>query len=627
MWKFAKVNIARIYIVFCWITFSVSAQNLVPNHSFEIYRDCNYSNTGEFDSTFSTTVSNALVPYWCNSNKATPDFLHTCNVVPEYSLPDDRFGYHLPRTGNGMMGAFMFNDLHSSGDYREYIQVKLNEPLIAGRFYHIEFYVLLAMDGISDKNLYSIDDIGAYLSPYKYFQNNVTRLTLPNVPQVNSPRGIQLDNKQDFTKIEGCYWAKGGEQWLTLGCFTPSELLNKAMNIQNENNVKGIAYYYFDDVSVSEIQVNSFNTSTNIVDACNQPMATITAPSGFQNYTWSTAEVTPSIQVSESGTYVVVAANAQCQMSIDTFLVNVNGGMQEILSLNDTVICGNNPVQISANDGFQHYLWNNSISSQTITVQYSGKYYLSAQNVCGLTLEDSVNVTQVPVPQLSLSADTLICDTAFVLRVPEGFSSYTFNNIITNNNFLNISQSGKYIVKASNVCTTQSDSIQVTLKDPVILRVQPETTLCNSDFVELKAEGIFEHIRWSNGDTNAITKAYDAGIYTVLASNDCGNKTARVKVDTCNTQYSFFVPNAFTPNGDGINDVIKTYGTNYELVYFEIWNRWGEKVFATKEIDKAWDGRFKGQYLRSDLYVYVAEIILPGSLQHKMYKGDINLIR
>jgi gliding motility-associated-like protein len=603
------------------------AQNLVPNNSFEIYRDCNYSNRGEFDSTFSISSTNALVPYWCNSNKGTPDFLHTCNTISDYSLPDDRFGNHMPRTGNAMMGAFMYNDIHSSGDYREYIQVKLSRPLAAGRFYHISFYVLMALDGIADKNLYSIDDIGAYLSPYKYFQNNVNRLTLPNVPQVNSPRGIQLNNKQDFTKIEGCYLAKGGEQWLTLGCFTPNELLNKSINLQRDNSNNGIAYYYFDDVSLTEIQVNSFLTSNNIINACNQSIATITAPSGYENYTWNTGEITQSINVQVSGTYVAVSSNQQCQLSIDTFQVNINGGVQQLLSLQDTILCGNNPINISANNGFSNYVWNNTITSQSISINQAGTYYIQALNVCNNTISDSIKVLQYAIPNLKLPNDTIICDSNYTIRAQQGFSSYTWNNIISNNNYLNITQSGTYILQATNPCTTQRDTVQVIMKQPVTLTVAPKQLLCNNAFIELKAEGNFEHIRWNNGDTNIITKAYDAGIYTVLAYNECGNKTARIIVDTCNTLYTFFVPNAFTPNSDGVNDVIKTYGINYELVYFEIWDRWGEKIFYTNDVEKGWDGRFKNQLMRNDMYIYLAEIILPGSNLRKLYKGEINLIR
>ncbi|HOZ52630.1 MAG TPA: gliding motility-associated C-terminal domain-containing protein [Chitinophagaceae bacterium] len=89
---------------------------------------------------------------------------------------------------------------------------------------------------------------------------------------------------------------------------------------------------------------------------------------------------------------------------------------------------------------------------------------------------------------------------------------------------------------------------------------------------------------------------------------------------------SVFVPNAFSPNNDGVNDRVKIIMSGYDLVYFKIYNRRGQEVFYTNDVNIEWDGRFKGGELGIDTYYWVASAIdLNDKIQ--IFKGDITLIR
>jgi len=89
----------------------------------------------------------------------------------------------------------------------------------------------------------------------------------------------------------------------------------------------------------------------------------------------------------------------------------------------------------------------------------------------------------------------------------------------------------------------------------------------------------------------------------------------------------YFIPNAFTPNGDGLNDEFKIEGLKHQkLVQFSIYNRYGQEVFSTHNIDQGWDGRYLGQPCDMDVYYYVIELAKPNA-ENEVIKGDVSLIR
>ena len=88
-----------------------------------------------------------------------------------------------------------------------------------------------------------------------------------------------------------------------------------------------------------------------------------------------------------------------------------------------------------------------------------------------------------------------------------------------------------------------------------------------------------------------------------------------------------FVPNAFSPNGDGVNDVLKLIPSHGEtLLLFRVYNRWGHLVFETNDVKVSWDGSFNGQSLDMDAYVYYIQFMCTNG-QTILQKGNITLIK
>ena len=89
-----------------------------------------------------------------------------------------------------------------------------------------------------------------------------------------------------------------------------------------------------------------------------------------------------------------------------------------------------------------------------------------------------------------------------------------------------------------------------------------------------------------------------------------------------------YIPNSFTPNGDGMNDQFSIVGTAFCITNFKgkIFDRWGEILFEWTDVDSKWDGTYKGKEVEQNVYVYQLEYFVPGG-KHIVKTGHINLIR
>ena len=117
----------------------------------------------------------------------------------------------------------------------------------------------------------------------------------------------------------------------------------------------------------------------------------------------------------------------------------------------------------------------------------------------------------------------------------------------------------------------------------------------------------------------------------MTVSNRCGSFTHNIDVTIEDCSCTPFVPDAFTPNNDGINDTFQAYSNclsgNYEL---RIFDRWGNLLFTSNDINEGWDGIFNGQKMSIGIYIYQVTFEATnngGELIRKVRSGDFTLIR
>jgi gliding motility-associated-like protein len=93
--------------------------------------------------------------------------------------------------------------------------------------------------------------------------------------------------------------------------------------------------------------------------------------------------------------------------------------------------------------------------------------------------------------------------------------------------------------------------------------------------------------------------------------------------------YTLYVPNAFTPNADGINDLYEVFGNKKALKFIEfmVFNRWGELIYKSNDIDFKWDGKYKGDFVGMGVYPYQLHVTFMDGYSDRDYKGTITVIR
>ncbi len=126
---------------------------------------------------------------------------------------------------------------------------------------------------------------------------------------------------------------------------------------------------------------------------------------------------------------------------------------------------------------------------------------------------------------------------------------------------------------------------------------------------------------------NNSVKAHENTTYKVIGTDKYGCKdTASIDINVI-YPHKPIMPNAFTPNGDGRNDVFTIPGNQFiKLTKFQVFNRWGQEMFSTIDPKKGWDGTFKGQPSPQGVYMYIVVAELPNK-EIVTYKGDVTLIR
>lgn len=157
-----------------------------------------------------------------------------------------------------------------------------------------------------------------------------------------------------------------------------------------------------------------------------------------------------------------------------------------------------------------------------------------------------------------------------------------------------------------------------------------------TNFTNLSSGGVKYFWDFGDGDTlqttdikTPVKHLYNrTGTYKacLITTNEFGCSADSCQFIDAIVSPSVDVPNAFTPNGDGINDIVRVRGFGVLKMNFRIFNRWGQLMFQATSLDQFWDGKFKGELQAQDVYVYVLDIVFTDNTAFQK-KGDITLLR
>ncbi|MFX3625907.1 MAG: gliding motility-associated C-terminal domain-containing protein [bacterium] len=178
-------------------------------------------------------------------------------------------------------------------------------------------------------------------------------------------------------------------------------------------------------------------------------------------------------------------------------------------------------------------------------------------------------------------------------------------------------------VKDSNNCE-DVDSVLISVVQPPTT-ITLDTTICDDKTIMANAQNTGFSYLWSTGVTNQTT-TLDTGKHFVVLSNSCFTDTSYYTIKGKDCKPEFIVPTAFSPNGDGLNDVFTVHKDNIVQVKMTIFNRWGEIIFDEEGRSPSWDGTYKGAACPTDHYIYLIEL---KDITGKKYngKGTVTLLR
>lgn len=391
-----------------------------------------------------------------------------------------------------------------------------------------------------------------------------------------------------------------------------------------------------DSILIDPIQPPALELGPDL-SKCNNDSILITAPAGFTTYSWS-----PAYNISStSGQIVTVfpttdtmyrltAESSPGCFSYDSVRVFALRSVPVHLGP-DASFCNGDSLILNAGAGFIQYQWNTGATTQQIVAKNAGNYLVSATDANGCSSKDSLQVLSVySNPVVNLGPDVTICDNEVKrLQAGNGFANYLWSNG-SNVPFIDINQPGTYwvIVSSQNNCRgTDSISISGLLPSPKHF-LPADTMLCNYTSITLSPLTSFNRYLWNTGSTTQNLLISAPGVYwlEVAGNNGCSGKDS-ILVSPKDCLQGFYIPNAFTPNNDGLNDQYKPLLFGPVVYYdFRIYNRWGELVFQSNDPRKGWNGSVRQSQKDSHVYTWYCHYQLMGK-PAELRKGTVVLIR
>ncbi len=331
------------------------------------------------------------------------------------------------------------------------------------------------------------------------------------------------------------------------------------------------------------------------------------------------------------------------------------------ITINDTVICKGNTVKLYASDGVKYHWFanqpvfdNGTIADNFVNVipSVDTRYYVGITNQFGCYQLDSVDVTVNEPVNLTVCEDTGICRGKSIrLWAKSTVNNYSWqpgeslNKTDSDKPLATPHNTTTYTVTAfsKNVCPDEHKNVTVAVYDNPFVNAGPDTTLEAGQRITFQPQ-VSDNVAYFNWLPHEGLSCYDCKTPELKADKDITYKLTVTTVHGCSASDELNVkvlcgngavaiPNAFSPNGDGNNDVFYILGWGIQLVKsFRIYDRWGNQVFIRENVkandkNNGWNGKVNGVDVpQTTTFVYIADIICnEGKLLQ--FKGTVILVK
>ncbi len=384
----------------------------------------------------------------------------------------------------------------------------------------------------------------------------------------------------------------------------------------------------------------SFGTSLSVCSGNNVPTLPTTSTNGVIGI-WSPS----TVDNQNSGTYTFTPNAGQCAIPA-TFTVTVNPNITPTFSIGSALsICagGTVPLLPTVSDNGINGSW----SPAVVSAQASAIYTFTpavGQGPCIATVVFTVTVNPIVTPAFNFG-NLSICIGASVPVLTatslNGITGTWSPGTIDNQN------SGSYTFTPNGGQCANPLTITVTVNTVPTVVVRADTTLNDGDmmpatFFTGTPAGI--SFKWTNSNPNigltefgvnnvpsftAVNTGNDpiiANISVVPVNGGCEGTARNYKITVRPLDKDLFVPNVFSPNGDGKNDKLFAYGNYVDKLEMRIFNQWGEQIIIINSLNQGWDGTHRGKHQPVGVYVYVLKATMTDGRTIQK-KGSITLLR
>jgi gliding motility-associated-like protein len=413
---------------------------------------------------------------------------------------------------------------------------------------------------------------------------------------------------------------------------TPGLVLNPASACFNTTHgatagMDGGAIFDFPGLAIHPPLTVDLGPDTSI---CPSSSLLLNGGAGYVAYLWQDGSTDSVFTVIDSGSYSLLVTDSNGCSRYDTVIITLYPPL-EFSNLSDTIVCeGETVTLIQTFSDTYTYQWQDGSGNATLTTDLPGLYWVLVTDTSGCFGYDSAVVSHFVDPPLELGNDTSICPGTQLILTAGFFADYLWQDGSVDGGYL-ATVPGQYSVSVtdSNGCVQQDTIELISFYDQPPSALVPDTFVCPQVPRWLHAPQGYAGYEWNDGSDSSALEIDQPGVYWITVTNElsCRNTDTVLVEPECPT--GLYIPNAFSPNGDGINDWFTAIGYNVTAYSMSVYNRWGEQLFLSDEITEGWDGTYRGK--QSEMGVYVYRISFTGELKgistSGSYSGNVTLIR
>lgn len=297
----------------------------------------------------------------------------------------------------------------------------------------------------------------------------------------------------------------------------------------------------------------------------------------------------------------------------------------------DTTLCGRqSTLRLSARvPGATQYRWNDGSTDSTLLVKEPGTYAVTVTTPCKV-LRDTIRVAYSLA--FRLPNDTTLCNGQTLrLRVPAvPEAAYRWQDGTAAPEY-DVRRAGTYRVQVRQGSCAAGDTVEVKYVPPPRLDLGPDRDLCAEALVTLRPDFAEGRFAWGDETPEPVREVATTGVYRATVRNDCATVRDSVRVSRATCPCTFYTPDVFTPNADGLNDEFGPVESCADIVLtsLTVFNRWGEVLFRTDAPPFRWDGTFRNQPLPGGVYAWRIgfEVRTEGKRRAEWRQGAVTIVR